>query len=164
MHTISIILIEAAEYLDSIDQSLWRYEELVPEQILSDVISGMYYLAYVGDKALGTLRYQIQDPIFWPEISDNRSAFIHRLAVKREAASKGVASQMLSWAKEQTKSIDRDFLRLDCAVRPKLCAIYEQNGFSKHSECLVGSYHVVRYETDVTKCEQAVAANRDSRD
>ena len=150
VHIISTILLEAAEYLESIDQPLWRSEELSQELIFPDVCLGLYYLAYRGDRALGTLKYQTTDPVFWPEITDESSAFVHRLAVRREVASKGVSREMLNWAKEQTRSIGRDFLRLDCAIRPKLCAVYEKNGFSKHSEYKAGQYCVARYEINIT--------------
>jgi hypothetical protein len=42
------------------------------------------------------------------------------------------------------------FLRLDTeASRAKLCALYESEGFTRHSERQVGRHYVVRYEMRV---------------
>ncbi|MBN2297616.1 MAG: GNAT family N-acetyltransferase [Deltaproteobacteria bacterium] len=146
---VSAILSEAAWYLVSIGQTLWNSVELSPEHIAHDVENGEYYIAYLNGEPVGTFRYQLEDQVYWPDITDGKSAFIHRLAIRRKAASSGITKQMLDWAKEHTRKIRRDYLRLDCAERPKLCTFYENNGFNKHSERDVGSLHVVRYECRV---------------
>ena len=55
---------------------------------------------------------------------------------------------MLDWAKTHTLERGLRYLRLDCVPRPKLCALYERNGFKKYSEIQAGPYYVVRYEFD----------------
>lgn len=142
---VSAILCEAARYLDSIGQTLWDINNLTREHISSDVAEGRYYLAYSGGEPVGTFRYQLEDRQYWPEITDGRSAFIHHLAVCRKAASGGISVQMIEWAKEHTKEIGCEYLRLDCAVRPKLCSFYEDCGFQQHSVRHAGAYPVMRY-------------------
>ena len=153
--TVSSILTKAARYLDSIDQTLWQCEDLSVESIAADVDAGLYFLAWAEGEAVGTLRFQLEDPMCWPDIQLGSSTFIHRLAIRRNAAGKGVSSRMLDWAKLTTRQLGRRFLRLDCAIRPKLCAVYEKNGFTKHSERQIGPYHVVRYEFDAEHYDQA---------
>jgi GNAT superfamily N-acetyltransferase len=156
---VSAVLTEAAEWLDSIGQSLWQCNDLAADRIAEDVGSGLYYIAWMGGEAVGVLRFQTEDKQFWPDAEPGSSAFIHRLAVRRKVAGRGVAAFMLNWAKDRTRSMGRGFLRLDCDLRPKLCALYERNGFTKHSERLVGPYLVARYEYCTGKREQADAAD-----
>ncbi len=150
---VSDILTEAAGYLDSIGQTLWQSDELSVESIAGDVDSGLYSLAWSGGEAVGTLKFELEDKLFWPDIPLGSSAYVHRVAVRRRVAGMGVSTHMLDWAKTRTKQIGRSFLRLDCEPRPKLCAIYERNGFVKHSERQVGPYYVCRYEFDTENCE-----------
>lgn len=149
---VSAILKEAATHLESIGQALWPQDGLSADAIADDVRSGIYFIARMGGEAVGTLKYQLEDALVWPDIPPGSSAYVHRLAVRRKVAGTGVSSHMLNWAKLRTKSMGRKFLRLDCALRPKLCAIYENNGFTKHSERQVGPYHIARYECSVEDC------------
>jgi hypothetical protein len=68
-------------------------------------------------------------------------------AVKR-AYSGGITSNyLLQWAVEKSKSQGLRYLRLDCdAARPKLCSVYENFGFQRHSTRQVGPFYVIRFE------------------
>jgi len=145
---VSSILCEAAEWLESIGQPLWQPEELTPESIANDVGAGLHFVEWNSNDPVGVVRFQLRDDMFWPDVPEGESAFIHRLAVRRSVAGIGLSKQMLDWAKARTRSFGLRFLRLDCVPRPKLCAVYERNGFTKHSEYQAGPYYVVRYECD----------------
>lgn len=100
----------------------------------------------MGEPA-GTIKYQLADMEFWPDVPENESAFIHRLAVRRRFAGGVVSASLLSWAIERTASLGRPYLRLDCgASRERLRAVYERFGFQHHSDRQVGPYFVARYE------------------
>ncbi len=93
------------------------------------------------------LRFQLEDSLFWPDVPTNDSAFVHRLAVRRNFAGGEFSKVLLEWAVERTRSLGRKFLRLDCdASRPRLRAIYERFGFRYHNERRVGSFLAARYE------------------
>jgi len=154
IEAVSSVLTEAALYLESIEQPLWVYNDLVPTRIKDDIYEGLYFIAEVQNEPVGVFKYQLSDKIFWPEIKEGTSGFLHRVAIKRKFASKGISMQMLQWAKRHTKRIGRQFLRLDCAIRPKLCAVYESAGFTKHSDKNMGTFSVTRYECSVENCEQ----------
>jgi GNAT superfamily N-acetyltransferase len=146
-HVVSDILLEAAHWLQLQAVPMWRDDELVPERIVSDVSAGLFFLAESAGEAIGTLKFQCSDPIFWPDVPADESAFIHRVAVRRRFSGGGVSSPLLAWAAERAQTLDRRYLRLDCeASRPRLRAVYERFGFQHHSDRQVGPYFVSRYE------------------
>jgi GNAT superfamily N-acetyltransferase len=98
------------------------------------------------------VKFQLENLLIWPDVSQHDSAFVHRLAVRRRFAGGGVSSALLRWAVERTRSLDRRYLRLDCeASRPRLRAVYERVGFVHHSDRQIGPYFDARYEYDVTE-------------
>jgi GNAT superfamily N-acetyltransferase len=152
VHTVSEILIEAASWLEKQGIPLWNVHELSEEHLHEDVASGFYILAEANGNPAGTLKYIMADPIIWPDVRDGESAFVHRVAVRREYAGGTVSTAMLKWAVNRTRALGRRFLRLDCEIsRDKLRNIYEGFGFQYHSDKHVGPYHVARYEYIVLK-------------
>jgi GNAT superfamily N-acetyltransferase len=90
---------------------------------------------------------QLDDQLFWPELTDGQSAFVHRLAVRRRFAGTGVSLALLSWSVEHARRLGKLCLRLDCDhQRTKLRSVYERFGFRLHSYRQVGPYYVARYE------------------
>jgi len=145
--TVSAILVEAANWLEGRNMRMWRANELLPERIAKDVNEGLFFLALCEGEPAGTIKFQLSDLEFWPDVPESESAFIHRLAVRRRFAGGTVSSALLSWAVERTRLLGRQYLRLDCeASRPQLRAVYERFGFQHHSDRQVGPYHVSRYE------------------
>jgi GNAT superfamily N-acetyltransferase len=144
------ILREAARWLEESGRAMWRQGELLPGAVAADVHSGLFFLAAWDGEPTGTIRYQLEDPLFWPDVPQHDSAFVHRLAVRRRFAGGEVSSALLLWAIARTYSLGRRYLRLDCeASRLRLRAVYERIGFRFHSDKQVGPYFVARYEYDV---------------
>jgi GNAT superfamily N-acetyltransferase len=149
---VAAILIEASHWLDSRGMGMWRANELTPDRIAKDVGDGLFFLAADQSQAVGTVKFQLSDVEFWPDLTSPDSTFVHRLAVVRRAAGQGVSTALLAWAVHRTRKLGRRFLRLDCeASRPRLRAIYEGFGFHHHSDRQVGPYFVARYELDVRR-------------
>ena len=129
---------------------MWRAGELSPDRIAADVLRGDYFVAEAGDEIAGTVKFQLQDKIFWPDVPADESAFVHRLAVRRSYAGGNISGILLRWAADRARSFHRRFLRLDCeAARPRLRAVYERFGFRYHSNRQVGPYLVARYEYEL---------------
>ncbi|MDF1811519.1 MAG: GNAT family N-acetyltransferase [Verrucomicrobiales bacterium] len=141
------ILQEAVSWLDEIGQPLWRLEEVSESAVAQNVAKGYFYLFEIDGEAVGTLKFQLEDKLFWPDVPDSESAFIHRVAIRRAWSGSGLSSAMIKWAISQARHFQRDYLRLDCdASRPKLKAIYEHFGFSHRDDRQVGPFCVSRYE------------------
>jgi GNAT superfamily N-acetyltransferase len=147
VESVCSILLEAAAWLRERDIPMWRGDELSQEHIANDVAEGHFFLARCGGEAVGTIKFQLQDPLFWPDTPADEAAFVHRLAVRRAFAGGQLSARLLRWAGERAKSLGRHFLRLDCeASRPRLRAVYERHGFRHHSDRQAGPYFVSRYE------------------
>jgi N-acetylglutamate synthase-like GNAT family acetyltransferase len=147
---VSDILREAAAWLKQSGMPLWRQDELHLNNISTEVRSGLFFLAECDGEPAGTIKYQLEDKLFWPDVPQDESAFVHRLAIKRRFAGGEVSSALLLWAIARTNALGRRYLRLDCEVsRLRLRALFERMGFRFHSNRQVGPYYVARYEYDV---------------
>jgi GNAT superfamily N-acetyltransferase len=148
---LSGILLEAARWLESRGQPLWRDDELQPDRLATEIAQGLYFIGANSDGTLvATIRFQHDDTLFWPDAATGDAAYIHRLAVRRSAAGGVASSAMMRWAVDRTRSIGRPFLRLDCeASRARLRLVYERFGFRHHSDRKVGPYFVARYQYPV---------------
>jgi GNAT superfamily N-acetyltransferase len=147
VQSVSAILTEAELWLEEQSIPLWSVQDLTVECLNEDVAAGCYFLAEEKGQPAGTFRYTMEDPVSWPDARDGESAFIHRVAVRRHYADGTVSTAMLHWAVDRTKTLGRQYLRLDCeASRTKLRQFYERFGFQYHSDKYIGPYHVARYE------------------
>jgi len=147
---ISGVLIEAAEWLRERGIPLWRAEDFAPERLSVDVVGGVFFVAEAGGQLVGTMKFQLEDELFWPDVPTGEAAFVHRLAVRRAFAGGSVSAAMLSWAAGRARSHGRRFLRLDCeASRARLRTVYEQFGFRHHSDRQVGPFFAARYEQEL---------------
>ena len=147
IESVCSILVEAADWLRERGIPMWRGDELSPERIAADVAEGYFFLARCKGEAVGTIKFQLHDAVFWPDVPPEEAAFVHRLAVRRSLAGGQVSVLLLRWAADQAKRAGRRFLRLDCeASRSRLRAVYERYGFQHHSDRQVGPYYVSRYQ------------------
>jgi GNAT superfamily N-acetyltransferase len=124
--SVADILKEAARWLERSGMSLWQQDELNAVNIAEDVTLGLYFLAVDKGCAVGTLRFQLEDPTVWPDALPQQATYIHRLAVRRRYAGTGLSTILLRWAVDRTRALGRKYLRLDCvATRPRLRGVYE---------------------------------------
>jgi len=150
LSTVSEILSEAAAWLEQKNMTLWQQEHISLSVIHQDIELGLFYIAFCQGVAAGVVIFQTEDLVFWPDIIQSDSAFLHRLAVRRSFAGGTVSTQIFRWAIEYSRELGKHFLRLDCvAARPRLRSVYENFGFKHHSDRQVGAYFVARYEYEI---------------
>ncbi|HEY1791452.1 MAG TPA: GNAT family N-acetyltransferase [Opitutaceae bacterium] len=143
------ILSEAAGWQVALGTPLWLDGELDEGDTAAQVAAGRVLVAEVGGEPAGTIRFQGEDPLFWPDLPDPGAGYVHRLAVGRRFAGRGVSSALLRAAAARLRGMGRRVIRLDTpADRPRLRAVYERFGFRHHSDLRVGPYFVSRYELD----------------
>jgi GNAT superfamily N-acetyltransferase len=144
---VSEILSEAASWLDARGAPLWALEQVALAAIAPEVERGHFFLAWIGETAVGTMRLTTSDPVFWPEAAQGEALYLHRLAVRRSAAGGRVSSALLRWAARHGAALGARYLRLDCeSSRARLRGVYERFGFQYHSERTVRRAHVARYQ------------------
>lgn len=147
---VSEILTEAARWLQDTGRPLWSLDEVSPDQVREDMISHLFLIAEIDGEPAGTMRFQLEDSRTWPDVPEDQSTYIHRLAVRRKFAGGDVSSALVDWAIDRTRELGRRYLRLDCeSDRPRLREVYEDLGFTHHSDRQVGPFHVARYEYQV---------------
>jgi GNAT superfamily N-acetyltransferase len=141
-------LVEAANWQANSGMPMWRGEDLTSEQVSKDI--HRYFVAFACGQPAGTLKFQTEDKYVWPDIEDNAAAYVHRLAVRRSFAGQGVSTLMLSWAVDRARALGKQFVRLDCDTeRLRLRKIYEDFGFTHHSDKQWGSVLVTRYAYEI---------------
>ena len=155
---VSAILIEAATWIAAAGQPLWPIDQLTIEAIAPHVGAGDFILASVESEGVATARLTQTDPECWPDALPGVAVYVHRIAVRRAWAGRGLAAMMLIWCDTHAARLGCGSVRLDCdARRPKLRALYEGLGFRFHSERNVGHHTVARYERNVRRVSQAPA-------
>lgn len=121
---------DVVDFLDRINQPQWGRENVTWQGLSQHFQIGDFYVAYTDNIAVGYVAIIDYDPAFWSNIEKGTSLFIHKLAVKRCAAGKGVSTALLDYAKAECEKRNISTLRLDThALRPKLRNFYERHGF-----------------------------------
>lgn len=145
------MLEEAARWVDALGVVMWEEGELAPGRVDDEIAAGLFFIADVNNDPAGVVRFQLEDRLFWPDLTLDDSAFIHRLVVRRQYKGQGVSTALMEWAISRARTIGKRYLRLDTdASRPKLRQLYEGFGFQFHSFRQVGAYYVARYQYPLT--------------
>jgi len=148
--TVADILADAARWLAERGIALWQAAEINAERIREENNSGLYLLATVSGRPAGTIRYQQEDPRFWPDTDDDAAAYIHRLTVTREFAGGSVSAALLEATMQLARDKKHPFLRTACETsRAGLIAFYERHEFFHHSDYDSSGYRVGRYQRRV---------------
>ncbi len=144
---IAAVLQEAAQWLADDGRALWSGADIGHARVLEDTTAGLFHVARDGEQLAGVMKFELEDATFWPDVTPGTSAFVHKLAVGRAWAKKGVSTELLSYARARARQLGRYHLRLDCvADRQGLRHLYEGFGFALHSVVQTGSTSFARYE------------------
>lgn len=87
---IAAVLREAAQWLVDQKIPLWLVSDFTDDSVQRDVDGGLYVVAKASEAVVGVVRFQREDPVFWPDAEPGTSAFLHKLAVRRAWAGQGV--------------------------------------------------------------------------
>ena len=117
-HAIAILR-EAAQWLIDREQGLWTPDSFTPQK-LEPFISD-FHIAWVGPDPAAVVSLTFEDKLFWPEISPGDSIFVHKLAVARKYAGRGLPAAIFDYAEHLARQKNLRHIRLDCATRPKHC-------------------------------------------
>ena len=136
--TITGILEEAAFWITSLGLDQWQpgsfLDTASQKRIAQNMNHGEVYLASYEKQTIGTITVQeggALDEELWGHETLHDALYIHRVAIRRTFAGKGIGEILLHWAEQLAIDAGKTFLRLDCmADNAALCAYYERYGFT----------------------------------
>jgi ribosomal protein S18 acetylase RimI-like enzyme len=138
---------EAAQWLVDRDEPLWPPATFDEHFIADACARGLILGASIDGRVAGVALLQWSDELWWPDRARDGAAYIHKLAVARAAAGRGVADALVHECERRARARGIGTVRLDTARdRPKLRALYERLGFVPIDVRTVGSLVGVRYE------------------
>ncbi|RII33471.1 N-acetyltransferase [Clostridium chromiireducens] len=123
-----------------LDAVIWMKKNKLQNQWNEDSIKWNYlskyyqvndfYINYQNGVPAACIAITDLDLKYWSEIPQGKSLYIHKLAVKREFAGKGISEELINFAKKLSLKNGINSLRLDCNLqRNKLRMLYENEGF-----------------------------------
>ena len=140
------VLNEAAAWLHARGVSQWP-ERFEPSWVEGAIGRGETWLVSVDGTLSGTVTLDWSDPI-WSD-AGGAAAYLHRMAVRREAA--GLGAAILAWAAGAARRHGQTALRLDCvASNDRLRAYYEAAGFVHRGDVTVAGAPGQRLDTGPT--------------
>jgi len=142
------ILLDAVRWLESVGEPLWDERQVGWARLSREFKICDFWIALSDGASAACMAVVDHDPVLWPDVVKGTSLFIHKLAVKRFAAGKGLSDALIAHAKSLCAERGIAALRLDCdSARPKLRAVYERNGFVCVEEKIIfGKYHNAFYK------------------
>jgi ribosomal protein S18 acetylase RimI-like enzyme len=111
--TVQSILSEASAWLASKGIEQWPDGGFPEEQTARRIWQGSVFLALVDGEPVATITLDAwADPEFWDAPDD--AGYVHRLAVRRRWAGRGIGEALLDWAGRRIAKSGGHWLRLDC--------------------------------------------------
>jgi GNAT superfamily N-acetyltransferase len=95
---------------------------------------GELYVVEVDGEPAATFTLLSDDAFFWGERPPD-AVYLHKLAVRRAFASRGLGVAIVEWVDAEAATRGRDFIRLDCQRDlPGIRHYYERLGFEVKGE------------------------------
>ena len=146
--TVEEILFDAVMWMKSNGISnLWSLESVKWAALSREYKIDDFYIYFDKNKPVACMAITNKDSKYWPNVEENSSLYLHKLAVKKEARGNGISKEMIDFIKEKAYAEKINEIRLDCNANVrKLCKLYEAQGF-KYVESVLGSkdYNLALY-------------------
>ncbi len=134
LDTVLGILDEAAQWLASKGiPGWWKPGSFSREVFLDQIRLREVYIARLGREAVGTITLQWSDRVFWKGAPPD-AGYVHKLAVRRAYAGRGLGLWMLEWAARRASLAGKKFLRLDCVAEDHGIRVYYEKAGSSIGE------------------------------
>ena len=114
---VSEILQEANAWTAQHGPALWQAEQICPESLQQDVEAAIFYFLKCDGLLSGVFKILDQDPGVWPEVTSGESLFLHKVALRRAFAGKGLVSHIVGFSRLMALERNCNYLRLDCETR-----------------------------------------------
>jgi GNAT superfamily N-acetyltransferase len=143
------VLQEVSRWLEGKNQALWNPAQFSESWAKTHLERGELVLARVDGVVAAVMLLTLEDRDVWADFPASEAVFVHKLAVSREFAGRGLAQKLLEFAATQARGMRRDFVRLDSVQRPALERLYIAAGFEIVDQKMVFDCAVWRYQRRV---------------
>ncbi|WP_010249836.1 GNAT family N-acetyltransferase [Acetivibrio cellulolyticus] len=125
------ILLDAVNWMSNNGlQNQWNESNVKWSSLSKSYRINNFYIAYQNGLPSACMALTDYDPTYWPNIPKGESLYLHKFAVKRTFAGKGLSKELIDFAKKLACSYCITAIRLNCNQhRNKLRAVYEKEGF-----------------------------------
>jgi GNAT superfamily N-acetyltransferase len=148
--TVAALLDEATVWVRELGFDQWPLP-FPRAEVAAAIDRGEVYLADLDGEAVATVTVQLDDTPYWGERPPD-ALYVHKLAVRRDCAGRGIGAGIVEWADARAAAAGRDFLRLDCLYDdPAIRAYYERLGFELRGEIEAGGRRLGLYERPVSR-------------
>lgn len=156
MAAVQEVLVEAARFARARRHPMWPRRFPLP-QVHRWARRGDLYVATVGADLAGVFLLQRSDPATWGR-SRRPARYLHRLAVRRAFAGRGLGRRLVEWAAHESARAGAGVLRLDTVrANSVLRAYYRALGFREVGERRVGRRWLTLFERPLPRAGRARA-------
>jgi ribosomal protein S18 acetylase RimI-like enzyme len=128
-----LILDEATAYVTTLGYDQWPVP-FPPDELAQRIERGELYLVEVDGEPAATVTLLWDDPFFWGAQPPD-AAYVHKLAIRRVFAGRGLGEAIVEWADRQAAAAGRRYLRLDCMRdNDRIRSYYERLGFEHRGD------------------------------
>lgn len=119
------------------------------DQIADAIARGEVFVAEEDGEPVATVTILTDDPQYWGAQPPD-ALYVHKLAVARAHAGRGLGTDVIEWADRRAVSLGRRFLRLDCLGDSEgIRRYYERLGFEHRGDLVRGNRNMCIYERPV---------------
>ena len=147
--TVAGLLDEATEWVNDLGFSQWPLP--FPRDLLAGAIDRgeVYVVESEEGEAVATVSMLHDDPVYWGDQPPD-AFYVHKLAVRRDRAGRGIGAAVVEWANAEAAEAGREFLRLDClGDNPGIRDYYEGLGFEHRGDLVLDGLKMSLYERAV---------------
>jgi GNAT superfamily N-acetyltransferase len=147
--TVAELLDEATVWVGELGFEQWPLP--FPRDELAEAIDRgeVYVVEGENDEAVATLALLQDDPQYWGDRPQD-ALYLHKFAVRRDRAGRGVGAAVVEWANAEAAEAGREFLRLDCLCdNPRIRDYYEDLGFEHRGDLVLNGRNMSLYERSV---------------
>jgi predicted N-acetyltransferase YhbS len=143
------LLDEATVWVNDLGFSQWPLP-FPRDQLAGAIDRGEVYVVESEDgEAVATVSMLPDDPVYWGDQPPD-AFYVHKLAVRRDQAGRGIGAAVVEWANAEAAEAGREFLRLDClGDNPGIRDYYEDLGFEHRGDVVLEGRTISLFERSV---------------
>lgn len=120
---------DAAAWMSAKGTPAWDVARIDRTFAETFVLRSELLVASCSDGIVGCCTLSAEDPEFWPDALKGEAAYLHKLAVRRTHAGRGVSSALIEACRHAARTQGCAKLRLDC--HPNLRGLYGYRKFNR---------------------------------